>query len=536
MAEQESATTPMSKADSVENMTSINLDTATAVQSQASTEEKKMDYDNEAQKLEDKALVFLIKQSRPVMIPDFAKWFDINKIHEIEKKSLPEFFNETSRFKTEKAYKDTRNFIINTYRLSPFEYLTMTSVRRNIAMDISSIYKIFKFVEKWGLINYRIDPRSKSSIMGPSFTGHFKVLLDTPDGLKPHVPMASEVSKKRTRDDIEYLDSLTNNNLAIRKNIYDELQDFNSFKSADKSSTQIHRTFICHVCSNDSIDVYYHNLRLREANLCVNCYEINHFTDNFNKEDYVKLDINAQPDTNWSDQEVVLLLEGLEMYENDWDKIIKHIANNKTIEQCIEKYISLPIDDKDLKEFVRRMKAKQIAQNEKLDTKKTPLDDEKLRLITKTINSLKLSLEKNIDEKSARDDEKTNELIKESQPVIEELKNTALSKIDTEFKKLYELERKLKMSLDSYTKEHENLTNDRMMLSKQILSINKELSNSNVEKKIILTSSSSNGIQIKLLNKQNEINENKQKLEKLKATEIESISHSDIKKYAVVSL
>lgn len=52
---------------------------------------KKINYEQEAQKLEEKALRFLAKQTHPVIIPSFASWFDISKIHEIEKRSNPDF-------------------------------------------------------------------------------------------------------------------------------------------------------------------------------------------------------------------------------------------------------------------------------------------------------------------------------------------------------------------------------------------------------------------------------------------------------------
>lgn len=157
-------------------------------QQQQHQEHSKIDYEQEAKKLEDKAIRFLAKQSHPVLVPSFSSWFQFAEVHEIERRILPDFFDDSSRFKSEKAYKDVRNFMINTYRLSPYEYLTVTAVRRNVAMDVASIVRIHSFLEQWGLINYQIDPRSKPSLLGPSFTGHFQVVLDTPQGLKPFVP------------------------------------------------------------------------------------------------------------------------------------------------------------------------------------------------------------------------------------------------------------------------------------------------------------------------------------------------------------
>ena len=48
----------------------------------------------------------------PVKIPETAKWFNMEEIHDIEKISLPEFFNGKYPSKTPEIYKKYRNFII----------------------------------------------------------------------------------------------------------------------------------------------------------------------------------------------------------------------------------------------------------------------------------------------------------------------------------------------------------------------------------------------------------------------------------------
>ena len=53
-----------------------------------------------------------------------SSWFDYNAIHSIEKRALPEFFNSKNRSKTPEIYLSYRNFMIDTYRLNPTEYLT----------------------------------------------------------------------------------------------------------------------------------------------------------------------------------------------------------------------------------------------------------------------------------------------------------------------------------------------------------------------------------------------------------------------------
>lgn len=98
----------------------------------------------------------LVQQTYSIILPSYSTWFDMHKIHEQEKRALPEFFNNRNRSKTEVVYKDYRDFMINTYRLNPSEYLTVTACRRNLAGDVCSIMRVHAFLEQWGLINYQV--------------------------------------------------------------------------------------------------------------------------------------------------------------------------------------------------------------------------------------------------------------------------------------------------------------------------------------------------------------------------------------------
>ena len=106
--------------------------------------------------IESSAREHLISQSHSIILPSYSTWFDMNKINSIERKALPEFFNNRNRSKTPAVYKDYRDFMINTYRLNPIEYLTVTACRRNLAGDVCAIMRVHAFLEQWGLINYQV--------------------------------------------------------------------------------------------------------------------------------------------------------------------------------------------------------------------------------------------------------------------------------------------------------------------------------------------------------------------------------------------
>ena len=110
--------------------------------------------------IENAAQQHLEEQTYSIILPSYSAWFDIHSIHACEKRALPEFFNQRNRSKTEVVYKEYRNFMINTYRLNPSEYLTVTACRRNLAGDVCAVMRVHAFLEQWGLINYQVGAKA----------------------------------------------------------------------------------------------------------------------------------------------------------------------------------------------------------------------------------------------------------------------------------------------------------------------------------------------------------------------------------------
>jgi len=121
---------------------------------------------------EDKAEDNVTEQTHHIVIPSYSSWFDYNSIHTVEKRALPEFFNGKNKSKTPEIYLAYRNFMIDTYRLNPNEYLTSTACRRNLAGDVCAIMRVHAFLEQWGLINYQV------SNCCFCFSTNFEILLN----------------------------------------------------------------------------------------------------------------------------------------------------------------------------------------------------------------------------------------------------------------------------------------------------------------------------------------------------------------------
>ncbi|XP_078390656.1 SWI/SNF complex subunit SMARCC2 [Cetorhinus maximus] len=227
------------------------------------------------------------EQTHHIIIPSYAAWFDYNSVHAIERRALPEFFNGKNKSKTPEIYLAYRNFMIDTYRLNPQEYLTSTACRRNLAGDVCAIMRVHAFLEQWGLINYQVDAESRPTPMGPPPTSHFHVLADTPSGLVPLQPKAPQASASQ------------------------QMLNFPD-KSKEKAADM-------------------QNFGLR--------------TDMYAKKNVPsKSKAAASATREWTEQETLLLLEALEMYKDDWNKVSEHVGS-RTQDECILHFLRLPIED-----------------------------------------------------------------------------------------------------------------------------------------------------------------------------------------------
>ncbi|KAL8847497.1 MAG: hypothetical protein Q9221_007452 [Calogaya cf. arnoldii] len=342
--------------------------------------------------LESSARSHLIQQTYSIILPSYSTWFDMHKIHDQERRALPEFFNNRNRSKTEAVYKDYRDFMVNTYRLNPAEYLTVTACRRNLAGDVCSIMRVHAFLEQWGLINYQIDPETRPSASGPPFTGHFRIKADTPRGLQPFQPApGSQATDGKPLESTErsllraYREASPQTkvdlNLEIRRNIYDQTGKDVSASNKEKQANgddsapngvmsaesaiediakESKKPVYCYSCGIDCTRSRYHYARSAangagtpaskmKYDLCCDCLKHGRAPSAHQGWDFVKLedeDYSSVPDRGkpWTDAELLRLLEALELFDDNWDSIADHVES-RTREECVLKFLQLEIED-----------------------------------------------------------------------------------------------------------------------------------------------------------------------------------------------
>ncbi|XP_018496360.1 SWI/SNF complex subunit SMARCC2 [Galendromus occidentalis] len=262
------------------------------------------------------------EQSSHIIVPSYSAWFDYTSIHAIERRALPEFFSAKNRSKTPENYMACRNFMVDTYRLNPTEYLTVTACRRNCAGDVCAIMRIHAFMEQWGLINYQVDAESRPTPMGPPSTSHFHVLVDTPSGLQTlNPPRLNQPQSATTFASATNSSPLVSNLDAIKNENSNDSTSGNGVAKDKESSKD---------SSSNGQQTIGDMLGLK--------------TDQYS--DAAKKQALAKQKTrrDWTEQETLLLLEGLEMFKDDWNKVCEHVGS-RSQDECILQFLRLPIED-----------------------------------------------------------------------------------------------------------------------------------------------------------------------------------------------
>lgn len=249
------------------------------------------------------------EQTHHIIIPSYSAWFDYNSVHIVEKRALPEFFNGKNKSKTPEIYLAYRNFMIDTCRLNPSEYLTSTACRRNLAGDVCAIMRAHAFLEQWGLINYQIDAESRPTPMGPPPTSHFHILSDTPCGLQPINPQKIPQPLAASKALLDLDKKATGEKKDVDPNVP---QMVPKQEPADEITPGAQ-----------------FGLRLDQYG---------------RKPAALRNKTAANMTREWTDQETLLLLEGLEMYKDDWNKVCEHVGS-RTQDECILHFLRLPIED-----------------------------------------------------------------------------------------------------------------------------------------------------------------------------------------------
>lgn len=280
-----------------------------------------------------------------VYIPSFSCWFDINAVHDVERRALPEFFLGLYPSKTPAIYLDIRNFMIHSWRSHPKEYLSGTAARRHLAGDACSTLRIHAFLEHWGLINYS----SPGDVTPP------------PSFSRPPRPLPVNEMVENGIDGSKKIQFILDdgshaevNNFKMQKNGFVSLYGPPSHgqppATIPAKPVRDPIEYHCDSCGVDCSAVRFHCATKADVDLCPSCYHNGRYATTMKHRDFIQMNsavLNGSDDgdpSGWTESETLLLLEALEMYTDNWQLVSEHVGS-KGKEQCVIQFLRLPIED-----------------------------------------------------------------------------------------------------------------------------------------------------------------------------------------------
>ncbi|KAK8562942.1 hypothetical protein V6N12_011006 [Hibiscus sabdariffa] len=273
------------------------------------------------------------RDSNAHVVPNHCGWFSWTEVHHVEESLLPSFFNGKSPLRTPDVYLEIRNRIMKKFHANPSKQIKLKDLSDIEVGDLDARQEVLEFLDYWGLINFHPFPPGDSAVVSASGDGaakkdslleklfHFEAIESWPPIVpKPNLSTPSASS-----------------GFLPESGVFDDLM------RPEGPSVDYH----CNSCSTDCSRKRYHCQKQADFDLCTDCFNNGKFGSGMSSSDFILMEPADAPGLsggNWTDQETLLLLEGIELYKENWNEIAEHVAT-KTKAQCILHFVQMPIED-----------------------------------------------------------------------------------------------------------------------------------------------------------------------------------------------
>ncbi|XP_022768129.1 SWI/SNF complex subunit SWI3C-like isoform X2 [Durio zibethinus] len=275
--------------------------------------------------------------SRVHVVPMHSEWFSPATVHRLERQVVPHFFSGKSPEHMPERYMECRNHIVVRYMDNPEKRITVSDCQGLVdGINNEDLTRIVRFLDHWGIINYCAAAPSHESWNGGCY------LKEDPNG-EVHVPSAALKS-------IDGLIKFDKPKCRLKAaDVYSSLSCNNDdFFDLDNRIRERLSENHCSCCSQPIPTSYYQSQKEVDTLLCSDCFHDGRFVSGLSSIDFVRVDSTKDygdlDGENWSDQETLLLLEAMEIYNENWNEIAEHVGT-KSKAQCILHFLRLPMED-----------------------------------------------------------------------------------------------------------------------------------------------------------------------------------------------
>lgn len=275
--------------------------------------------------------------NQTLVVPMHADWFSPNSVNRLERQVVPHFFAGKSSEHTPEKYMDCRNSIVAKYMENPEKRLLVTDCQGLVpGVDLHDLNRIVRFLDHWGIINYSApapnrEPRLGAPYLKEDSSGDLHIHSAALKSIYSLIHFDKPKSKIRPEDlcfsSVSSIDDISDLDSRIRERL-----------------SENH----CNYCSRPLARAHFQSQKEADVMLCVDCFHEGRYVVGHSSIDFIWA--NSSKDfcdfdgDSWTDQETLLLLEALEIYNDNWNDIADHVGT-KSKAQCILHFIRLPMED-----------------------------------------------------------------------------------------------------------------------------------------------------------------------------------------------
>ncbi|XP_018451802.1 SWI/SNF complex subunit SWI3D [Raphanus sativus] len=285
-------------------------------------------------KMEDEFEAVRSRESNVHVVPNHCGWFTWGKIHSLEERSMPSFFNGKLEGRTPEVYREIRDWIMRKFHSDPNTQIEVKDLTELEVGDSDAKQEVMEFLDYWGLINFHPFPSADASSTADvhDASGDKESLLNSlyrfqADEASPAIVHKPRLTAQATTPSGLFPDPVAPDDLLKQEG----------------PAVEYH----CNSCSADCSRKRYHCPTQADYDLCTECFDSGKFSSDMSSSDFILMDSAEAPGVGsgrWTDQENLLLLEGLEIFKENWSEIAEHVAT-KTKAQCMLHFLQMPIED-----------------------------------------------------------------------------------------------------------------------------------------------------------------------------------------------
>ncbi|KAF8095875.1 hypothetical protein N665_0320s0004 [Sinapis alba] len=273
------------------------------------------------------------RESNVHVVPNHCGWFSWEKIHPLEDRSMPSFFNGKLEGRTPEVYTEIRDWIMRKFHSDPNTQIEVKDLTELEVGDLVAKQEVMEFLDYWGLINFHPFPSAYAgSTPGDhDASGDKESLLNSLYRFQADEACPALVHKPRPTAQ------------ATPSGLFPDPVAVDDLLKQEGPAVEYH----CNSCSADCSRKRYHCPTQADFDLCTECFDSGKFSSDMSSSDFILMDSAEAPGVGsgkWTDQETLLLLEGLEIFKENWNEIAEHVAT-KTKAQCMLHFLQMPIED-----------------------------------------------------------------------------------------------------------------------------------------------------------------------------------------------